>query len=762
MNELTGKTERPAEEGAAGMATLLARYKRARWAVGIVILLAIPIWVLISSSSAPPDGPSRPGGGGVTTQWQGEFLTNAIDGLESLEEFNYDQMLPELLDRLLSEEGPRSLEKLVKDDALLATWIVPDMLRQIVNRLNQWAREQEAPAGWEPDPLVAALPESARELPEMQGLGDVQFTIYDAFALREAVWLRDVANWARGEELGELARAERLFDWTVRNVQLEDNAPDRLPLLPWEVLLFGRGTAVERGRLFILLTRQQGLDAAMLALADPENPLAAPQPWAVGVLCEGEVYLFDPVLGLPLPAQDGIELGDDGQLAIHPATLAQAAASDELLRRLDFDAANPYPVRAADLEHVVVALLEASPAYLACRMAMIESRLTGEQKVVLSADPSAQAERFAAAEGIKAVRLWTLPYDTLRTRRRVDVASAGRRLFEAWPLFAIPGTPLYKGRLQYLEGRLSGSHSAAWYFQAARPSFEQLAQAKQALTQARIAAAKQQVAELPPEERQAALARATQEASQRASLETAVFATAKQHASYWLGLTAFSQPNYPSAIDYFAERTLGASPDGPWTHGAYYNLGRAYEATRQYDDAIEQYIVDSSAPGHMGSFLRARWLRELVATSAPPPGEPEPGETEPGEPVEPEPEAPEPVAPEPKPVAPTPGGPAVELPGAVPPLIEPTPGLPSLPGEGEMPPPEPVPGLPGEGEVPPMAPIPGLPGEDDVPSVPSTVPIPGSVDEAEPAPDESAPPPPGETETPPGEPEPVPPKESDG
>jgi len=330
---------------------------------------------------------------------------------------------------------------------------------------------------------------------------------------------------------------------------------------------------------------------------------------------------------------------------------------------------------------------------------------------VLSAEPSAQAERFAAAQGIEAVRLWTLPYDTLRARRRVDVATAGRRLFEAWPLFAIPGTPLYKGRLQYLEGRLSGPHSAASYFQAARPSFEQLAEVKQALTQARIEAAKQQVAELPQEKREAALARVTQEVSQRASLETAVFATAKQHASYWLGLTAFGQPNYPSAIDYFAERTLGASPNGPWTHGANYNLGRAYEATGQYDDAIEQYIVDTSAPGHVGSFLRARWLRELVGTPITPPGETEPGEMEPSQPA---PEPVEPEAPEPKPVEPTPGGPAVELPGAVPPLIEPTPGGPAVELPGAAPPLiEPTPGGPAvelPGAAPPLIePTPGGP-----------------------------------------------------
>ena len=59
--------------------------------------------------------------------------------------------------------------------------------------------------------------------------------------------------------------------------------------------------------------------------------------------------------------------------------------------------------------------------------------------------------------------------------------------------------------------------------------------------------------------------------------------TAKEDASYWLGLIAFEQKNYPVAIDYFSRRTLDATPDGPWTDGAHYNLGRTYEALGQLD-----------------------------------------------------------------------------------------------------------------------------------------------------------------------------------
>ena len=63
----------------------------------------------------------------------------------------------------------------------------------------------------------------------------------------------------------------------------------------------------------------------------------------------------------------------------------------------------------------VVALVEASPLYLSPRAKRIESRLTGEQRLVLNAEPSQQAARFKAA-GVGDVRLWDLPYTTLQRR----------------------------------------------------------------------------------------------------------------------------------------------------------------------------------------------------------------------------------------------------------------------------------------------------------------------------------------------------------
>ena len=72
--------------------------------------------------------------------------------------------------------------------------------------------------------------------------------------------------------IDDLERAKNLFDWTVRNIQLEPDDPNRIPQFPWETLLFGRGTATERAWVFILLLRQLDIDAAVLAV--DEGPAA--------------------------------------------------------------------------------------------------------------------------------------------------------------------------------------------------------------------------------------------------------------------------------------------------------------------------------------------------------------------------------------------------------------------------------------------------------------------------------------------------------
>jgi hypothetical protein len=93
---------------------------------------------------------------------------------------------------------------------------------------------------------------------------------------------------------------------------------------------------------------------------------------------------------------------------------------------------------------------------------------------------------------------------------------------------------------------------------------------------------------------------------------------AKQAASYWLGIVAFEHEQFDVAVDYFDNRTLQASPDGPWTQGARYNLARTYEIKGLTDGdknaierAVEFYrpIDDPLSPQAHGDRLRARRLQ---------------------------------------------------------------------------------------------------------------------------------------------------------
>jgi hypothetical protein len=339
----------------------------------------------------------------LSGQYHEEMLQLAVDNLNRLEEFNSPDVLEQIINRLDPRNQPKPNDQSGKHfDPLLSSWPEPEMLRQVVDRLNQWIRTQSPPPDWKLDPMVSVLPKPLMELPQIKDLGQMEFSRFDGYALQEALWLRDISHshWARGDLIDDVERAKSLFDWTVRNIQLEPDDPNRIPRFPWETLLYGQGTASERAWVFILLLRQLEIDAAVLAIdvgpAAGEGPgekrerreergegrgegknrqntsdfekaaankkkVGGPEKaaenkkkasasrvggqkteqnlhaWCVGVLIEGNVYLFDPLLGLPIPAPNGVTRGAGGQLAIQPATLAQAAADDKLLRRMDAD-----------------------------------------------------------------------------------------------------------------------------------------------------------------------------------------------------------------------------------------------------------------------------------------------------------------------------------------------------------------------------------------------------------------------------------------
>lgn len=481
--------------------------------------------------------------------------------------------------------------------------------------------------------LSGRLEMLATQMSYFAGLGELKFPRIDTASLQEAVVAHDVSRWARGEEADDLSRAKALFDWTVRNIQLERQQVEiegksavHVMQTPWETLFLGRGTTTERAWVFVLLARQQGLEAAILAFEDASAGAGRLRVWAIGVLSEGGIYVFDPHLGLPLPAPKGVRLDESGQLDIRPATLAQLAADDSLLRQLDLGPDRPYPVKASDLKKVVVRV-DITPWWLSQRMHLVESRLAGDDRMVLFMSPEHSAGRWKACKGVREVQPWTVAFDTLfqrtllgsdmvrwqvgmmapfmaglATRASTPQQTADDRsapmFWEMNPDAAaqqtrarrasddshdehVSPTPLKAGRALHLRGQFLGQPSATGYYQAARLSDRQLAELAEA----------------------------------QGTEQAVVFRLAKQYATYWLGLVAFEQRNYASARDYLLTRTLEAAGRGPWTAGAKYNLGRVYEAEKQYAKAIQQYRGNTEAVDSFGNRLRARWLESLAKPS---------------------------------------------------------------------------------------------------------------------------------------------------
>ncbi|MEN6458816.1 MAG: hypothetical protein ABFC63_07790 [Thermoguttaceae bacterium] len=570
---------------------------------------------------------------------QEELLDLAVDNLDRLEEFGSTDAIRQIFEGLDPQNQPKPGERF---DPLLAAWPESEMLSQIVDRLNQWVRAQQSLGDWKADPMISGLPKRLASMPQLATLERLDFTPFDGYFLQESVWLRDIGVWARGDVLDELDRAKNVFDWTVRNIQIEPDRPDRTPQFPWETLFFGRGTAAERAWVSILLLRQLDIDAAMLAVdsrkeeprklaaeasakdsrkeqgkaekvaekkalpaLDPAPPTAPGlRPWCVGVLIDGEVYLFDPLLGLPIPAKKGITRAENGQLDITPATLNQVVAEPKLLRRMDAPS-HRYGIAAEDLKHVV-ALLEASPDYLSQRMRLLESRLKAGQRIVLTTSPTEHAQRWKAAKHIADARLWLTPFETLDCRSHLERAKVQRQLASLLPFFwlheeritvrnrdeeapseqqrVVLAAALGQARTLHLKGKLTGDDGAIQYYQMARPSDERLL------------------------------------ASSVPTGEKAICFRGKQDATYWLGLIAYERGKYETAIDSLTNRTHPplVAAEGPWTVGARYNLARMLEASGEIGRAVQVYRNNESSPGFQGDLLRAQWLVEAWS------GKPEP------------------------------------------------------------------------------------------------------------------------------------------
>ena len=255
--------------------------------------------------------------------------------------------------------------------------------------------------------------------------------------------------------------------------------------------------------------------------------------------------------------------------------------------------------------------VDATIPYLSQRMKLLERRLTGDRKIILSVSPSSLAQELRKCKGITNVAIWPLPYDVLDYRRRYlqNPQFMARLSAVAQPFSG--NTALANGRRLHIAGKYMPvilrkkvpkriiSNAASRNRKSNRPKFDEQMR---------------EVLDLPD----APLPDDPEFVQQFVNVQSARLRFFKRYASYWLGLIAFEEGRYDVAVDYLKTRTLEANPGGTFEDGARYCLARAYEAQGLRDNdaaliqqAIEIYESDKS-PQAAGNKLRAKWLRESL------------------------------------------------------------------------------------------------------------------------------------------------------
>lgn len=480
------------------------------------------------------------------------------------------------------------------------------MCQQVVDQLNQWIPSQKLPESWKPDPMLKELPKEIQP----QKLDATDFLTSDGFELQQAIWMRDLSKWVCSDSHDTVQRGARLFDWIVRNIQLRKTPADgyeAIPKQPWEALFFGKGIAVERAWVFVLAAQQQAMDAVILSVPSKEDPKKL-IPWAIGLVEGEELYLFEPELGLPIPAKNGISF-EKGQLIVKPATLSQILEDPTLLETLDVSKTKRYPITIEQIKQVV-AMIPASAASLSARFALVESRMVGDQRAILTAHPSAFAKELRKVKGLSAdrIRLWPHPFivDEKRTklgpREEATLANAMR------PFTVGKKSPLWKGRAAHIMGKLTGKQGATFYYRKAKLPERKLAEHEERFTST-PSLKKEKIAQIMK-----------------------AYYMAKDDACYWLALVNYSLGNVEASLGKF-ETSLGkfeASRDylnrtikppihhqftvpislkPQWIPGAYYNLGRCDERVGLIQNAFQRYFMTKNAADAYGNELRATWLQ---------------------------------------------------------------------------------------------------------------------------------------------------------
>ncbi len=237
--------------------------------------------------------------------------------------------------------------------------------RERVSELSQWAVEAFSRG----DAATIRIDEAANGKwltgDSAKRAAEAGFSLRDGHHITLAILCGEIVTGLAQRSTEPSEQVHELFSMIVRETQLmPDDHDQSLPGTAFESLLTGRSTAAGRAWALAVLLRQLKLDAVII------EPKSRPESWLIGVILPGgNVLLFDPRLGVPVPSG-----AEPARLSI-AATLQDARENPALLKLLDLENA-AYPLSSEDLKSVNVRLVTDSSA-TSQRMAKLQSLITG-------------------------------------------------------------------------------------------------------------------------------------------------------------------------------------------------------------------------------------------------------------------------------------------------------------------------------------------------------------------------------------------------
>lgn len=526
------------------------------------------------------------------------------------------------------KEAFRYLPQLIRLDRSAA-------LREIQYQMNTWSASIDPSDDWKASEMLQTVPVALRTLDLAKRMDKLEFGEPECEYLLQCQMLTKLSSWVlerpyrdglfqawlqrqkeslSADDWNQLGVSLKLFDWTVCNIAVDGQPNDvekllsfpESPLndtapvyrqLPWQTLMFGRGDAWQRARVFTQLAFSNGVDCVALALPSESGATenSALRLWCIGVPIGKNIYLFEPNWGLPIPSQ-----ADDGI-----ATLQEARDNPNVLRRAKIPGFFEYPVEQKDLG-TVVALMDLEPFATTQSMYVLEKSLTGDNRLRIVSNSDAFEERLKAIDPKLLVRHWNAPWlaqaYNLSLRSRLDEQSPFSLNYVGTFGAYISDTPISQARNLHLLGKFNTSIEA----KGALKSYMDVRVDEQTLKKLEIDRDTQVglgIVRRPNQPMEM-----FQMQIQQAQM---FFRRSKFDVAMFLGMANFDLEKNDTSIDWLTTRLLRLAGTEKWHAQAHYLVGRSLEEQGKIAEAIEQYKFDKS-PQAAGNRVRIRKLNAIA------------------------------------------------------------------------------------------------------------------------------------------------------